>query len=76
MNCAMCGQKIPNLDTSVCDQCRADAALGRDAEAELSRLRAALAAKDAEIERLKAILADALEWGMTSKHFDAGRRSG
>lgn len=28
---------------------------------------------DAEIERLKAILADALEWGMTSKHFDAGR---
>ncbi len=28
MNCAMCGQKIPNLDTSVCDQCRADAALG------------------------------------------------
>ena len=44
-----------------------------EAEAELARLRAENAAKDAEIERLKAILADALEWGMTSKHFDAGR---
>jgi N-acyl-D-aspartate/D-glutamate deacylase len=42
-------------------------------ENELSRLRAENVAKDAEIERLKAILADALEWGMTSKHFDAGR---
>ena len=40
---------------------------------EVLRLRASNAAKDVEIERLKAILADALEWGMTSKHFDAGR---
>ena len=45
----------------------------RSRKAELSRLRAENVAKDAEIERLKAILADALEWGMTSKHFDAGR---
>ena len=67
MKCGYCGKDFAESQHHYCPEGQ------RFLLAELSRLRAENVAKDAEIERLKAILADALEWGMTSKHFDAGR---
>ena len=77
MNCAMCGQKIPNLDTSVCDQCRADAALGRavrrDDFWELRKVRRVV--RYGAIDPLSGVM-PALEWAdeyMAARHDGAGK---